>query len=219
MWFTSRKGNHSIPKNDGTVKALKAIKELVKMKKIIMLIMLCVFICIGQQGFAEKFSADVITTANGQTITGKYYVNGEKLRSDTNINGMKTSTIVLPDKGYAYTLMHKQKMYMKLPLSKVDPSKLNISPEKFFKSREFIKNETVNGVSAKKYKSVNPVNGEEVYLWMTEDDKWPVKIKIPSINTVMDYKNIEKNFSENVFSIPTGYEAFSMPNLENFLPG
>lgn len=187
------------------------------MKKIIGYIALCLCLGYGQAGFAEKFSADMITTSNGQKITGKYYISGSNFRTDSNVQGMKTSTIVQQDKNMVYALMHNQKMFIQMPIKKANPSSLMASHTRYKPTMQFIQNDKVNGIPAKKYKAMSPESKEIVYIWMTQDDKWPVKIEEPKSGSVIEYKNINANFSESVFAIPADYKTFAIPNFGSFM--
>ena len=66
--------------------------------------------------WALDFSADVISTTQGQSFKGKIYVSDEKVRMDT----AGTSTITRMDKKVAWILMPSQNMYMEQPLSLED---------------------------------------------------------------------------------------------------
>ncbi len=186
------------------------------MKKII--ILFCACFCFAQAGYAEKFSADLVTTAHGQTYTGKYYFSNNKMRTDSKVMGVSTSAIILPDQKMMYTLMHDQKMYMAVPLDQAGNAPGSVSHTQLKANMRFIKDETVNGIPVKKYVSVDPQSKQQAYLWLAKDNNLPVKIDIPSAGTVMEYKNITTNFPESVFDPPSGYNKFSMPNFGNFFP-
>jgi len=186
------------------------------MKKLLTLV--CACLCLSQAGYAEKFCADLVTTANGKTFTGKYYFSDNKMRTDSSVMGVATSAIILPDQKIMYTLMHDQKMYMTVSLGKEGTAPGSISHTRLKANMQFIKDETVNGIPAKKYSSVDPQSKQQAYLWLAKSNNFPVKIEIPSTATVMEYKNINTNFSDKVFDPPTDYQKFAMPNFGNFLP-
>ncbi len=132
------------------------------------------------------------------------------MRCDFEIEGKKASRIILPTDKAIYRLLHDKKLYIKIPAPKLDPSK-SMAPHAVYKdSMEFVKREKISGIPANKYRAVTPKNKEEIHIWMTEDDRWPIRITYPDGVLMFTYKNISTDFSETVFSIPGGYSEYKL---------
>ncbi len=149
----------------------------------------------------------MIRTYKGQKTTAKFYFSGNKVRSDSINEGQPLSIIMLPDKNIVYTLLHKKKMFLKAEQD-FDASVSGSPHSKYIDTMEFIQNETINGIPAKKYKDFDPNTYKKVFIWMTEFNNRPIKIEWPDDDMIIEYKNIRTNFPESVFSIPDGYEEY-----------
>jgi hypothetical protein len=76
--------------------------------------------CVAQVFAPQPFSAALaLTTHNGETITGKYYVSPPSIRMDMNANGHNKSFIT--DGNTSYMVMHDLHMYMEMPANQPNP--------------------------------------------------------------------------------------------------
>ena len=76
----------------------------------------------------KAYSVEMETTAGGMTTKSKLFVDGDKLRTDMDANGMQMSSIIRKDKKVSYSLMHAQKMVMENPLQDA-PAAAGAAPE------------------------------------------------------------------------------------------
>jgi Domain of unknown function (DUF4412) len=163
---------------------------------------------------AFQFSADMATTAHGQTMTGKMFVNTGKIRMEMNAGGQTMATIVRQDKGVSWVLMPAQKMYMEMPLrqkaeqvspfdAKADYKYTLIGPDK------------VDGHPCKKYSYEATVDGKTVkgFHWLATDLKdLPIKWSDEAGISVTELKNAKLGPSDDaLFELPAGYSKMAMP--------
>ena len=168
---------------------------------------------------AEDFSADMVSTSQGLTSSGKIFISNDKVRME--VPG--AITISRMDKKVVWMLMPKDKMYMEQPF---DPSKAVASSEKVSGEveRKLLGKETVDGRMADKYMIVYNVNGrkESIYQWIAPGIKMPVKTAAVDNSWVMEYKNIKTGKQpDSLFEVPAGYQKFSysMPSVNDVLGG
>jgi hypothetical protein len=169
-------------------------------------------------GNAADFSADMVQTSSMGTMKSKAFFKGSNFRQEMNFQGRKQVTIFRKDKGVVWVLMPEQMMVMEMPFSSqqnmapVDPDEL----EKMGTKKSLGK-ETVNGYMCSKYLYTpkDPSLGTATY-WIAEKLNFPIKIVSdgPSGQMVTEYRNIdEKQVSDALFEIPSGFQKMSMPMM------
>ncbi len=164
---------------------------------------------VGAQGW-QDFSADMVSTANGQSFQGKIYVSQEKTRMDMPQNAVITRF----DKNVTWMIVHEQRMYMEQPL---DPTmRAKVSKEMPGEvERVALGPETVEGKPAQKFKITYTENRKQtqIYQWVGEADI-PVKIEAVDGSWSVEYRNLEAGPQpDSLFEVPDGYEKFAMPAM------
>lgn len=161
------------------------------------------------------FSADTVTTTSQGSMKGKIYSTGQNgyggklIRMETSAGGQNNIMIIDREKQVVYMLMPDKKMYMK---QKYDPNQKGTIDKP--PSMTFIRDDKFDGHSVKVYKAKTD-NGKDSIIWEANDlNKFPIKIEMPSENTVMEYRNVStKSVDKSKFEIPAGYKAFDMSNM------
>ena len=145
----------------------------------------------------KAYSVEMETTAGGMKSTTKMFVDGDKLRTDRDANGMQMSSIIRKDKKMSYSLMHAQKMVMENPLQDA-PATAQTAPEPTW---EKVGSATINGQACTEYKMKL---GADVTTFFINGDKRPVRMT--NANMTMDYKNFKAGAPDAaLFEVPAGY--------------
>ena len=157
---------------------------------------------------AQGFSADIVTAHGNQTMQGKIFVSGEKMRFET--AGM--ATITRMDRKVVWLLMPSEKMYMEQAFrpENVVPSSEPTAGEV---ERTLLGTETVNGAVADKYRITVQTDGKRhTFLqWLAKDSLLPVKTAAEDGSWWQEYRNIKLGEPDPaLFELPDGYKKFSM---------
>ena len=175
------------------------------MKKVMTLITVLVLLP-ATFAWAFDFSADVVSTAQGQVLKGKICVSNDKVRMD--VAGV--STITRMDKGVVWVLMPSQNMYMEQPLSleSVAGTAEKMPGEL---SRTLIGPDTVGGKTVNKYRVLyTSKQGESSMLqWIDPAINIPVKTAAEDGSWSVEYRNITVGAQpDSIFDLPDGYKKF-----------
>ena len=144
----------------------------------------------------KSYSVEMETTAGGMTTKSKLFVDGDKMRTDMDANGMQMSSIVRKDKRVSYSLMHAQKMVMENPLQDAPAAQNALEPV-----WEKVGPATINGQACTEYRMKL---GADVTTFFINSEKLPVRMANASMT--MDYKNFKAGAPDaSLFEIPAGY--------------
>jgi outer membrane lipoprotein-sorting protein len=162
----------------------------------------------------KQYSADLtITTKNGTTLQTKTYVDGDKMRNDTTVNGMDMSMIVRKDQQKIYQVMVAQKMIMEMPY---DPSKLpsggatNFGPQGKF---ELVGPASMAGIPCNKYKVTSEKEKQVYFMWLDMANKAPVAMASADGAFTVMWKNYKVGPQDaSLFEPPAGYQVMTMPS-------
>jgi hypothetical protein len=166
-------------------------------KIIAMLLLLLLVPCLA---FAIEFSADTITTFQGQGKTnGKMFYKPDKFRMEMKMHE-DMIMITRVDKKVVWNIMTGEKMYMEMPIDLSQKPKVE---EKFEGEidRKQVGTETIDGHPAKKYLITYKVDNkqEQVYQWMATDINFPVKTAALDGSWTQEFKNIKMGCSRQPF--------------------
>jgi hypothetical protein len=167
----------------------------------------------------KAYSADVtVTTKDGMRMEGKIYSDGDKIRNETNMNGMDMVTIIRKDEQKIYTVMPAQKTTMEMPY---DPAKFKGRMATSFSSDdtfEVVGPETIDWVPCTKYK-VTDKDKQVVFFWLDLANKVPVKMASEDGSFTVSYKNYKIGpQDEALFVPPADYQVMPMPDIPG-MPG
>ena len=173
-----------------------------------------------------EYSADVAmhvqrgTAGQPLTATGKVYVAADRERRETRVMGRSSIVINRRDKGVSWVLMPAQSMYLEnqTAAEKDDPyaawQKAGVTLTK-------VGEETINGVTATKYRAEAHGNGgakETGYIWLTKDNI-PVRMATDALATedggriTVDYTHIQVGKQDPaLFEVPSGYQKMAVPS-------
>jgi len=175
----------------------------------LVLIILAIFCHVGytaEKAFQE-FSADMVSRSGRQTVQAKFYVSGDKMRTE-----MPGNVVIMRlDKNLTWIIMLKQRIYMEQALKPKDLPKTSKELGGEIK-RVSLGIETVDGKPAEKFKVIYVENSTRltVYQWL-RDSKFPVKIEAENGSWSIEYKNLSVGpQSADLFELPPGFQKLSM---------
>ena len=160
--------------------------------------------------WAQQLSATQVITTQGTTLTTKVNVDHGRVRSETTLEGMSMTTIILPDKKMIYSIMPQQKMIMEIPLdmsNQQDP--LSMDPASL--QYEFLGEEIRSGVLCSKYKLSNP-SGKPQFFWVNKNTLAPLEMSAEDGTVNVQWKDVVIGPQpESLFMIPAGYSKMAAP--------
>ncbi|MFT3830614.1 MAG: DUF4412 domain-containing protein [Opitutaceae bacterium] len=145
----------------------------------------------------KAYSVETVTTVAGTTSATKLFVDGDKMRTEMDANGMQMISIIRTDKKVSYTLMPAQKMVMENPIPDV-PAAAQAAPEPTW---EKVGSANVNGVACTEYKVTT---GADVAHYFLNGDN--LLVRLATKDMTMDYKNFKAGAQDAaLFEVPAGY--------------
>ncbi len=185
-------------------------------KIIIMVTFLMCVLMITNAAFAMSFSADIVSSDDGRTITKqKMYMTNNKVRMESS----DMVNIMRMDKKLVWILMLEDKMYMEQPytLTNANNNKTNMTAEPPADDVEkiYITRETINGYSADKYR-ITIKKQDPHYIWISSDPGITMQVKTAAIDGSwwQEFRNISLGEPDPaIFEIPSGFEKMSMPTM------
>ena len=169
----------------------------------------------SQAVLADGFSADQVKTMGDTVITSKLYMQGGKMRIETNMPNMPMTSVIIVDtqSGKSLMLMPEQKMYMVMPAGQdVDHVPDLAELEKEYKStRKDLGTETVNGYKCSKTEVVfEDKSMGKITQWYSDKLQFIVKMVTDDSAQgafTMELKNIkEQDVAAALFQVPAGYK-------------
>ncbi len=159
----------------------------------------------------QGFSADIVTAHGKQTMQGKIFVAGDKMRFET----AGVVSITRMDKKVVWMLMPTEKMYMEQPirLENVVPSSEPMAGEV---ERTLLGTETVNGQTANKYRiTVQTDSRRHSFLqWLAADSALPLRTAAEDGSWWQEFRNIQVGVPDaSLFEVPNGYKKFAMGGM------
>ena len=158
----------------------------------------------------REFSADVVTQAGGQTVSGRMYISKDKMRYEM----PQAVTITRLDRQVSYVLMPAEKMVMEHPLDRLAAAKTGIKSESEIE-RVLMGKEILDGRSTDKFRVTykDPRGSTTVFQWL-DANGIPAKVEAPDGSWSVEYKNVNAGSQpDSLFEVPAGYQTFTMPSM------
>lgn len=163
-----------------------------------------------------EFSADFTMAENGNVVTGKTFIKGNKIRKEAAVQGEKVITILRPDKKVAWTLMPDEKQYIEIGLT-FDPARPSADAgTEYAYDQKTTGHEKVNGYDCDviQYTYKKKIYGVLVQWFSSKLNcaiKYQTKDTNGKVTSTQEYKNIKTGkVADSLFEIPSGYTKFSM---------
>ena len=164
------------------------------------------------QGPGEGFSADQILTGPGGEQKGRIFCQEDRWRVESTYGEKPLVQIFRLDKKVVWMLMPEDKVYMQMPLFPDQVPWGEKIPGEV--ERKSLGEEAVHGHPAQKYQ-VKVWNGEvasEIYLWISESLKVPVKTATLDGRFGSELRNIKVGpQSSDLFEVPSDFKLISPP--------
>jgi hypothetical protein len=213
-------------------RGVRAIKEAIVVRRIAGLCFLAGLLGIAQLTLAQDFSADVVSSRQGNSAPGKLYSTKDKVRWELGERNpqMGPSALVVDEaQSKSFVIIERQHMYMdsqpwmtKTPVvtqfwhvqdvNDACPQWKRMAEQmktdKNWGSCTKVGGDSVNGRSAVKYEGVS-TNGDKSSYWV--DTKLKCVIKADSGSGSFELRNIQEGAQpSSLFEIPAGYAKFDM---------
>jgi len=168
-----------------------------------------------------EYSFDIKIDAAGQTMTGKSYVKGTKMRQEMNVAGQNTVLLLNMNDKVAYTLMPDQGIAMKMDFSKVSvqTERPDARISELPSSAKLIGTDTVDGKAAAVYEVPDSVGSGKYWVWTERG--MPLKVEVTGAEgkTVIEFLNYKfGSIPDSLFELPSGTQLMDLPINPN-LPG
>lgn len=185
------------------------------MKRAVLAVTVLTVLSIAGVAQALDFSADMVSTARGQRMSGKIFVADDKIRMDMAGN----VTITRMDKQVVWILMPQQLLYMEQAF---DPEMVAGATEKMPGEieRSALGPGTVDGRAATKYRITyaSREGRATVIQWVDKASSIPVKTEAEDGSWAMEYRNLKTGPQDApLFEIPAGYTKFTVPNMADIM--
>ncbi len=184
---------------------------LKRMSSVGLAIMFCLAAFVAQ---AAEFSVTMVSQAHGQSMQGKVFFKGDKMRNEMNMGGETNITITRPDKKIVWVIMPQKKMYMEMPLTDQMHQKMMMKEPSDRAKMKHLGAETINGFDCDKYEISTEYNGKTLKqtAWIAKKLGMPIKSVSADGSMTMEYRDIKVGgVADSVFELPTGYQKMDMP--------
>lgn len=167
--------------------------------------------------FPQEYSVEIVSKVQGQEFASTMYQAKDKTRTETNVQGMSSVSIVRQDQQKMYMLMPMQKMYMEMALNQggMMQKMPDVGAPKGDVKYEKLGSETVNGVSCDKYKvTVTSEGNANEMIYYIDGEGRPARTEMSHMGQTMtvDYKNWKTGaLDASLFEVPAGYSK--MPGM------
>ena len=158
-----------------------------------------------------EYAADRTVETEAGTFEGKVYSARDKERSETNMGGMQSVTIVRRDRQIGWMLMPAQKMYREMDLRQAREQS-GAAPDDLMEITQ-VGSESIEGVDATKYKLVMKDGSAGGFIWITGQGiavKMDMLSKFEGKKTrmTMTLKNLSIGDQDaQLFEVPADYSA------------
>lgn len=171
----------------------------------------------GLPELTVEYAADRLIETEDGAFTGRVFVAGEKHRSEINMGGMESVTILRLDRRLGWMLMPAQRMYRELDLAEArrhagtgPQEDVQIDP---------VGSETIEGFETTKYRLVLKDGSAGGFMWVTAAGV-PVKMDLlqkegrRKARVTITLRNLEIGPQDpKLFELPEGYGAMPGGNL------
>lgn len=169
---------------------------------------------------AAEFSADTITTHGSETIAGKVFVKGEKIRNEGIRAGRETIAIVRMDKKLSWILQPENKTYIEMKGGGAAQTKAEMeSALQGVADKKALGTEKFNGFLCDKVQYVYHDKSMGVMTqWIARDLDYPIKSEHTGgqgggfRNELTNIK--VKSLPDSLFEVPAGYKNVPMPDFK-----
>lgn len=174
----------------------------------------------------QGMSYDYVMTGKELQMSGKMWIQGKSMRTETTIQDKKMISIVDGEAKVIYNYMPDQNRAMKISLDN-NNNKTADAPDKYTKESDagkykIVETTTYDGVKCKVLLFQDADGKASTKMWVREDYGLPMRVEVTSANAdkmVMEYKNLKVGPipAEN-FKLPAGVQVVDLGEMMKKLP-
>ncbi|MEW6183427.1 MAG: hypothetical protein AB1500_09685 [Bacillota bacterium] len=173
----------------------------------------------------KGMSYDYIYTMPQETMSGKIWIEGKSMKSESTVSGQKVVTIINGDTNTMYTYYPDQNTAMKF--TSPEQSQEVKTPTEYTDTVDpnvvkYTKTEVYDGARCRVYLVENQTTKEQVKMWVREDCGIPVRVETTlsdGTKMTMEYKNLEiGSLPSGTFDLPAGVKVTDMNDMMNTMP-
>jgi len=170
----------------------------------------------------EGMTYDFTLQSKKQEMSGKFWMQGDKFKFESMMEGQKVITIF--DGSTVYNCIPDQNMAVKVAMDAISQPETPLEKAESFEegNAKLLETTVYDGVKCKVVSISGPDGQEEAKMWVREDYGIPVKVEVTEADgskTVMEYKNLEIGPPPaGTFELPSGIEVMDMSNMIEQMP-
>lgn len=165
----------------------------------------------------KSLSYDYVLTSGGQTVSGKMWISGNKIRTEAELQGQKMVNILDGDKKVAYSYQPSQKVAIKFDYSRYVKDNQSESPEtpSDFSQRidpkvtKILGSENCEGLACLVVVIEEP-GKEAVKMYLSQEYGIPVRVQTqgPQGPVLIEYKHLKVGpIADDLFKLPPGVQV------------
>lgn len=169
-----------------------------------------------------EYSFDIKVNAAGQTMTGKSYVKGMKMRQEMSVAGQNTVLLLNLAEKVAYMLMPDQNIAVKTDFNEAS-SQTDLPNERISdlpSGAKLIGTDTIDGKLAAVFEVPGSQGTGKYWVWIERG--LPLKLEVVTAEgkTVMEYSNYKfGGLADSLFELPAGVQVMDLPVNLPGVPG
>lgn len=173
----------------------------------------------------EGLSYDYVVTAKDTVLKGKTWWQGNKFKSETDVQGMKQVVIFDGETLYSYNAATNTAFKMTADDSnKVEsPIDYNNDLETMKEKIKVLESTVYEGYKCKVIEVTGAAGKETLKMWIHEDYGIPIRVELTAPDgskTVTEYKNLKVGpLSPETFTLPAGVNITDVNELLKQMPG
>lgn len=162
----------------------------------------------------KSLSYDYAITSGGQTVSGKMWISGNKIRTEAVVQGQKMVNILDGDQKVAYSYQPNQKVAIKFDYSRYVKDNQSESPNTPTDFSQRIDPNVAKILGTQNYEgapclvvSIEEPGKEPLKMYVNQEHGIPVRVETngPQGKVLIEYKNLKVGpISEDMFRIPPG---------------
>lgn len=182
----------------------------------------------GKGKQVEGMSYDYVMTFNSTTVNSKVWVEGDKVKTDSVVEGQNIISIIDGNTFYTYFPAENRAMKMTMATEQENEEKTE-TPVDFIDDADdrpdqykIVETTMYDGVECKVVVVTDADGKEQSKMWVRTDYGIPIRIESVDPNgdkTIMEFKNLKIGKQPaDTFQLPAGVEIIDASDLLNNLP-
>lgn len=166
-----------------------------------------------------NYTVDMKIAAAGQTMPGKGFIKGNKVRQEVGTGQQQTVILMDFDKKTAFTLLPEQNLALPMDFDQMaqDTERPTDLMQDLGADAKFVGTETVDGKQSAIYETSKPDGTTKVWVWIEKGLPLKIETQIGADRAVVEFTNYQFTAPpDDVFELPTDVQFVEVPS---FPPG